>query len=124
MKKQESDSGKPAIEITGNLCPETAEFARLLIDEATAAARPPARAHGARERDISFPLRRKNKAGWKREGCVTAAWPIIQREFVRAGLESEVSANECTNEDPCPHVGVEIQMTMTGPWTNHGPTRC
>lgn len=38
------------------------DFARLLID-VKLRRRLPARAHGARERDISFPLGRKNKAG-------------------------------------------------------------
>lgn len=45
---------------------DRAEFARLLTDEATAG-KLPARAHGARERDISFPVGRKNK---KRGGGV------------------------------------------------------
>lgn len=45
---------------------------------------------------------------------MAASWPITKRDPSRAGLERGVSANESSNECPCPHVGVEFQTTAIG----------
>ncbi len=106
------------------------EFARLMID-VKLRRRLPARAHGARERDISSPLGRKNKAGRVggervREGeeFIAVAWPITQWEKLWAAHEWGVSTNESSNKSLCPHVGPEFQTTTTGLSANHGRARC